>query len=372
MGMWGRAAEAVWSMAGSVSTFSGSGCRSRRCRDGGHWAHIYPAMNRRANSGRRSTTRGSRQRFYGPVSDPALLRSPFPSPQPAAILGAVRIHPFNQSPILQTDTVARPSAFSFIVTGFVLLLFPCIGLFMIRTGAGAFGWWVLSVGMFVLLFFGPRAVRVLRGTISEAIWLLRWNPRQILIRLGELSETDPAALASLELPWSDIEWARRLKRTTITHTSERCKTSTIYLQLKLRPTDLAELAEKLTDVSGPVVRTSMGGHCTTTIYRQIPVTLSPDGVLSIEFSGAIAWISPRLRSTLHQFSDYGVNVLPEISEVIDFTRSHADSKKLDDEILRLAQSGQTLPAIELTRKRYGYSLAQARQFVQDLITPVRE
>jgi len=158
----------------------------------------------------------------------------------------VRIHPFNQSPILQTDTVARPSALSFIVAGFVVLLFPCIGLFMVRSGAGAFGWWVLSAGM-----------------------------------------------------------------------------------------------------------------CS-------------DGVLCIEFFGAIAWIFPHLRSTLHQFSDYGVTILPKISEVIDFTRAHADNKKLDDEILRLAQSGQTLPAIEMTRKRYGYSLAQARQFVQDLITPARK
>jgi hypothetical protein len=43
------------------------------------------------------------------------------------------------------------------------------------------------------------------------------------------------------------------------------------------------------------------------------------------------------------------------------------AEAMDEQILALATSGQWIEAIEMTRKRYGYDLEQAQQFVDGII-----
>lgn len=274
---------------------------------------------------------------------------------------SMRIVPFNQAPLLQTDTVCSPSAL-WLAFGIALtLLFPFFGAIAVRNGAGAFGWWFLiwgvAIGGFYIWFGGRRLVRTLAGRA----WLIRWNPRHLVIRLGEVFEQNAATLAALELDWADIQWIRRVRSTTISDAGRETQASrTTYLQIQLRVTELDALRQKLSEVRKPKV---WHGWSAT---REVPVSLGSDGLLCVEWHGRNSWITPSLRRILPLLAERGLTVKEAVDEVNDFTVSAPDKKKMEDEILRLAQSGDTIAAIRLARKRYGYPLAQAKEFVDGL------
>ncbi len=65
--------------------------------------------------------------------------------------------------------------------------------------------------------------------------------------------------------------------------------------------------------------------------------------------------------------EQGIRIEPIEKEVIDLARNEADQKQMEDNILHLAERGNLPAATKLARRTYGFSLAKAKEFVEELI-----
>ena len=85
----------------------------------------------------------------------------------------------------------------------------------------------------------------------------------------------------------------------------------------------------------------------------------------------IPWLSHqgRVRPGIRKALDFLATKIAIGSELrLDRGRLHdLDEEKLDALILELAETGQTMAAVKLVRRRYGYGLTEAKQFVDELV-----
>ena len=88
----------------------------------------------------------------------------------------------------------------------------------------------------------------------------------------------------------------------------------------------------------------------------------------------IEWRSPRdivvpgIKKALAALGQQGATIESPIREAIDLTaRGRANLKSAEDKILYSAERGNLLAAIKLARRTYNFNLAEAKQFVEDLL-----
>ena len=75
-----------------------------------------------------------------------------------------------------------------------------------------------------------------------------------------------------------------------------------------------------------------------------------------------------IQKALSILEKQGITIEPTQKEAIDLTaRGRSNLKSTEDKILYLAERGNLLAAIKLARRTYKLSLAEAKQFVEDLL-----
>ena len=269
----------------------------------------------------------------------------------------MRFYSFDKAPVLAMDVVAGPSR-AWLAAGFLLvLIFPVAGIAMLGGGAGWMGWWFIGLPLLYLYFAGRRLLWACDGKA----WLLRWNSQRMTIRLGDVFERDLARLSVVVVELREIQWVQSFSTTTISkfagETGTRSRTS---LEIKLRSDDLTELGRRLAEARRPKVWRGWSSS------REVPVSVGSDGVMRVQWHGGNAWVSPGLGKMLAMLKAAGVAVQEAVSETNDFTVSTADKEKMERQIVDLVQSGDLFEAVKLTRQRYGYSLTEAKRFVDGL------
>ena len=265
----------------------------------------------------------------------------------------MRIHPFDQAPILPEDVVFRPSRI-WMLLGVVI----CGGMTAITFFLpGWIGWIGAAFCLLIMFWVAWRTA----ATLSPASWVLRYNGRRVLIKIGPPSSHDATRVFVAEFPAPEIQWVRSFQQviTTRNAANEIESNSTTWMELKPRDADFDELQSCLKTAATP--RQWHGWSVTTSI----PVSLTGDGIVRVAWQSQNLVLAPSLKRTLRLLGNE-IPVQPKVTELNDFTKSDADQAKMEQQIVDCVAQGQILQATKLARQRYGYSLTEARQFVAEL------
>jgi hypothetical protein len=242
-----------------------------------------------------------------------------------------------------------------VVTGIIL-----VGAF-VAVALSTHEWfpWIIAAGM--SLFCLP----VISGfihTFHPSNWLLAINPSGLWLkfRAYDNDNMSPDDIVVVQLAFSEIAWVRKVKETSITPDSEHGSRSShhTYLELQLHDEDISILEQHLREEHKR--RPAKGWKS-----EHYPVRIASPGRLRVEFSGSCSLITPRVSKALGLLKSQ-VELRPAETDLQDYTISSKDKAEQESRILELVQRGERMAAIQTVRKLYGYSLAQARQFVDDL------
>jgi hypothetical protein len=106
----------------------------------------------------------------------------------------------------------------------------------------------------------------------------------------------------------------------------------------------------------------------STKTHHYPVSVIDNNIIRIEWRSPASIITPGIKKVINLLQRQGITIEPKKHEVNDFTMTNSqDDKKNEENILRLAESGNILAAIKLTRRTYNYNITQAKQFVEGLL-----
>lgn len=268
----------------------------------------------------------------------------------------MRLRTINDTPLKPLDRVFRQSrtCSSIPVIGGVGMV--GLGVFLI-TVQPALGYLVAGFSGLMLLPFGFSFI----STYRSENWLFRYSPPRLLIKIRSyqnhrLSDDDPVVL---EIDTSEVAWIRKLREKVITSGTENeptCEART-YLELKLKHDNLAELESQ---IAAERKRSHKGSK-----WLHYPVQVSGACTIRVEWRGPSAWITPKVEMAIEMLRST-VEVRAEEMDLRDYTVAPADKAAQDEQILELVERGQHIAAMKVARARYGYSLKQAKEFVEGL------
>jgi len=104
-----------------------------------------------------------------------------------------------------------------------------------------------------------------------------------------------------------------------------------------------------------------------TIYRDYPVEALPGGIVRLRWSISGGYgIHPSPRKAIEYLSRH-IKIAAATSTKVDLTHQNNLSPDEEDaKIMKLAQSGDKMGAVKLTRQIYGSSLSEAVAYVEKL------
>ncbi|MEO0650995.1 MAG: hypothetical protein AAFZ65_09980 [Planctomycetota bacterium] len=233
--------------------------------------------------------------------------------------------------------------------------------------AGLAGWvlaWIVALPMLLLTLTTGRAA--LRG-FGDGNWVLRTTSEGLELRLrsfwnNDLPGDEPIVV---RLEWHELAFARRctvdgsrpdFSRGTLAEERDRRR----YLELWTRVPVPGEVVEALGR------ERSRRAHGRTHFHHHF-VSLVGERCLRIDFGGRHAALSPSLKATLAAIGDR-VHVQQPV-ELTESAWSDLAPEELDERILALIERGDRVRAIAALRAAYGFNLAEAKHFVDDLDAP---
>jgi len=263
------------------------------------------------------------------------------------------------------DKVFRQSSVSGVLPGVCFLLAggaaAAAGRAGLLPGAAA----VLSSGT-LLIFALIASVIAWRGFGSQN-WLLATDGHKLLIKLRSyLNPEFPTDLPCiLELRPEDVTGFRATesRRTGHDAAGEPANETTIFLDIVLDPaTDLGDLAHQL---SAERPLRSRG-----TAWRHYPVTIVKDKTLRLEWRGKHARILPPVDEAIRILAPFE-SPLPLRRERVDLgTMAGAPVNEQPERVVRaLAEQGRINEATLLAVRSFGFSVTEARQYVERISSP---
>ncbi len=254
----------------------------------------------------------------------------------------------------------------------------------------------IVIGLIALLFLFN-----FKKSLRSSNWLVQLGATRVLIKyrsyLNDHLPEEDSVIA--EIPWSEIVWVRKTKENVVKVTSTASDDGPThqyftYLDLKLNSTEAETLRRNLLDERNrrpPIrkmnralfearkrrapqseidllqaeirreekMRPKGGSRFSTVIHHHYPVRMTDALVLRLDWSG----IRPRIGHIL-KLLENKIPVEPPVEFTTDFTETFGNA---EDRILDLAARGETMYAVILAREHYGYSIAEAKTFVESLL-----
>lgn len=253
-------------------------------------------------------------------------------------------------------------------------------LFFLTLAGGALGWawlapalgreseiprWLTTfVGVTLLIFvwFGWRS---LRGSLRSESWLVLSAFDGLYVRFRshlnfDLPQEDPTIVF---IPNEDVASVRarrvKMKRTAEVEGESAPLGGEKYVEIRVEgESDLVELEEALTAERKKRGDGKGGGG---TVSLHYPVRVLPGGVIEFDWSG----IQPGLRRAV-KLLGRTYSVAPEEVSRAPMLEDLPPEER-EDQLRALMSRGETILAIKLTRKFYGYNLAEAKSFLDGLV-----
>jgi hypothetical protein len=223
------------------------------------------------------------------------------------------------------------------------------------------------IGAMAFGFFGWMVSCQLRTCLKPTNWLLRCHGSGIIIKYRSYwNWRFPAQdIQAVGFDYSEIAWVRKMEEKHIVQgldqTRERQKLT--CLDFCLHHPDTAALQTHLQAEQ----RAKFQGKWTTSAVLDYPVEVLPEGIIRLRWrkSGQCA-LSPSLARAL-QYPGHHVTIASPDSMKVDLTHQPGRPPREEDaKILKLAQSGDRIAAIELARLTYGSTLTEAVALVEKL------
>lgn len=244
-------------------------------------------------------------------------------------------------------------------------------------------WWH-NVGNFLLVgvifccgFFGFIALLSFsnfKKSLTPSNWILLVSPNQIIIKFRSylnsyFPEDDPQIV---QFHPSEIEYARITKQRLTSWGSgngrpRRITTFHSFLDLSIIENDLGPLSKQIKYERNLKMQPTGKFIKYRNKSKHYPVSVIDNRVVRIEWRSLRDAVTPGIKKALVKLSEEGIRIETLQKEVIDLTRGKDNKKQMEDNILYLAERGNTLAAVKLARKVYGLNLAEAKVFVEDLI-----
>jgi hypothetical protein len=250
------------------------------------------------------------------------------------------------------------------------------------------------------LFFGITAFiacsRYLKA-LKPCNWVVKQGMDRLLVKFrsylnSHLPEEDPVVV---EVPFSEIDWVRKTKETVSTETSDSAQTRFYtFLDIKLNAPYIEELKKAMQaernrrppieslnrelfqarkhkkpeqeinllkeKIRAEKLKHPKGGGRVTGISHHHPVRLTDNNIMRIDWRG----LNPGIHHILSSLKDL-ISIEPEIKLTSDYTLGKS-AQNVEDQILDQVERGNTMEAITLARMKYGFSLTEAKQFVENL------
>ncbi len=225
--------------------------------------------------------------------------------------------------------------------------------------AGAFG--LLFVGV-----FGSLLVKTLRPDN----WLMRITSSAVVVKYRSFANAHlpKEDLVAFVLDRAELKWARSSKSKRITPGSQSGESRSDHrtsLEIGIDPSVTQEL-EPLLVAERQRQEPPRGMTKSSSKTLHYPVSIPESGVIRIEWRSGQSWITPSIKHVLAQLAKWTTIEEPK-QATANYASLTSKDMQTEDKILELAASGEVIAATRLVRKIYGYSLAEARQFVDDLI-----
>ena len=240
-------------------------------------------------------------------------------------------------------------------------------------------WWLDHSWLFVVIsglaaaVTLPFLVQDVRARFRETNWVLWVRPSGVSINLRSYQDESSLDLPSvLELSDNEItQVRRRIERYTVPSSKGGAihhKLESLDIDLRLAdPRDARELSAAIAAVRNrpQPQKTYLGfikGTSELTLYS---VSMPTNGVVRIAWSGGqnhgVKPSFAKILDLLAQRVRVGETVTEERGDWREL-----EGEELDDQILGLVAVGNVFDAVKLLHRRKGYSLTEARKFVDDL------
>lgn len=213
---------------------------------------------------------------------------------------------------------------------------------------------IVCLGAFIVSLIGRYALRTFFASRREESWRLRWDPSGLYLRYrsylnNRFPEDTPTVLY---LTAREVAWLRTRKDTLETPDEKgswSLSRAHHWLEIGLRNVDPAPIGQALAEEAK--LRDTRGGR-----VNDFPLTVTRDGTLRLQLN------RPDAAVRLLRLS-YSVR-LPQESRSPGFRdMSRAEQ---EDHVLALAAAGDSFAAIKAAREVYGFDLAEAKAFVEEL------
>jgi hypothetical protein len=225
---------------------------------------------------------------------------------------------------------------------------------------------------FPVLSFASLMAIWLSGVVRKAFrstnWLMRIAPDGLWINLRSYLNRDFAPAATvLFVPYAEIAGVGEHSVKREERNNGRITTWTDrYLEIHLVEPALAELAAEIAEERRRRAEgVHLGGLVTSSgRHQHVPVTVPRDDLVRIAWRGRQDFVVPRLKNVLRELTAT-CNVLEPTTE----DAANVDvltAEDLDRLILERVETGDTFGAIKLLRNQRGYSLKDAKQFIDEL------
>jgi hypothetical protein len=303
--------------------------------------------------------------------------------------------------VYKTSLVSDLIAFTIF---FLLLLASCVHYVWFLLKGEVNGFWYIGYVLFggtFLLFTWIAWSRIKAGRLPSN-WLVRSNTDRALIKFRSFQnyhypKTDDVII---ELPWREVRWVRKTKETLNKPGADGTVTQFFtYLDLKLNLSDheLQEIEsalakernikplrsdlDKLRHELFRARKDKLPKHEIEEIKQRIkvekmtkrekgksgvkhhdyPVSLVQNNIMRIRWNG----IRPNIKKILASLSDF-LQIEEEVKIKSD-SSVKLQGKELDDMILDRIAKGEMMDARNLVRVHYGYSMTEAKHFIDELM-----
>ncbi len=271
---------------------------------------------------------------------------------------------------LTNGLVCRTSRVGTTIGGLILLTIFC--------GAPVF-WWYVEAPAIVWILCAIVALLVVRPILLNILavhrssnWLLLVRADGLVLNTRSYANSSPDQPSPvIVLPFKDIESAREVREShklpESTHGGGTVHSKQQFLELQIQSDlELQPVREILAEErSRPgSVRTYLGGMTVRSKFKHDPMTVPADDVIRITWRSAKDAVVPKLQVVLDRMSVY-VDVTPTLERRFD-QWNELNDQEFDDLVLQLTMQGRTMDAIRLLKRGRGYSLTEAKQFVDEL------
>lgn len=246
------------------------------------------------------------------------------------------------------DQVFKQSAFAHILA--------CIGILAVMGGAyylytidklpKFMMFWII----FWFLLFFLLAFSMLKKSLKKSNWLIAYNGERLLIKFRSYLNThfsdDDIQLVSI--PVSEIETIRKVKEVVRTKTMRGGDRSEkiVYLELHTKSLDIVKLRDAITQETSRKVNGLKYGHCPVIVYGKDRIRIvwgSSENAVRPSINKAMTLLSKQIK--LEQELDLGKN------------------QATIEELIKL---GKEIDAIQLAKRKFGYTTTQAKEYIENL------